>query len=116
MYLYMFCIHIHSCILVYPCMQTSAYTCTCYVHIHAYIYTCTHKNISMDTYIYETMRYNVYCLKFHPIKTYTYRLTYCFPLHLISWILSVVFIELFNKLALFKLLWNLIPSLEALIE
>ena len=69
----------------------------------------------MDAHTYETMVYSVYCSKFQPNKIRTYRLTYCFLPHLFSKILSVAFIELFNKLGLFKLLWNLIPSLEALI-
>ena len=62
------------------------------------------------------MGYSVYCLKFHPNKIHRCRLTYFFPLHLFNKILSVVFTEPFNKLGLFKLIWNLIPSLVALIE
>ena len=77
----------HSCILVNPCMQTA------HTRVHV-----------------------KYSSKFHPNKIHTYRLTYSFPLHLFSKILSVVFIEHFHKLGLFKLLWNLILSLEPLIE
>ena len=62
------------------------------------------------------MGYSVYYLKFHPNKIHRYRLTYFFPLHLFNKILSVVFIGLLNKLDLFKLFWNLIPSLVALTE
>ena len=96
----------------------NAYACTCLVHIHAHTYTCTHqyKLINMDTHIHETMRYSVYCSKFHPNKIHTYRLTYCFPLHFFSNILSVVFIEFFSKVDLFKLLGNLIPSLDRIVR
>ena len=92
----------NSCIPVYPFMHISMYMCKCeYVHIHGHIYTCTRTITNMDTHIYETMRYSMYCLKFHPSKINTYRLTYCFPLHLFSKILPLVFTELFNKLGLF---------------
>ena len=67
--------------------------------LHAFLYPCK-------------MGCSVYYSKFHPNKIHTYRLTYCFPLHLFSKILSVVFIKLFNKMGLFKLLWNHIPLLE----
>ena len=97
--------------VVNPYMHT-AHTC---VHVK-YICMHAHTNIDMDTHIYETKGYSVYCSKFHPDEIHKYRLTYCLPLHLFIKILLLVLIELFNKLGLFKLLWDLIPSLEALIE
>ena len=108
-------IQTNPCILVNRCIYT-AHTCIHVKYIYMYTHAHTHTKINMNTYIYETMWYIVYCSKFHTNKIHTYRLLYFFPLHLFSKILLVVFIERFNKVGLFKLFWNLISLRKALIE
>ena len=91
-------IHMNSFILVYPCMHISMRAHAQF--IHANIYTSTHTNINMDKYIYEMTRYSTYCSNSHPNNIHTYRLTYCFPLHLFSKILLLAFTELSNIVGL----------------
>ena len=97
-YLYVLIHVIYTCILV----SLNIHVCTLArtsVHVNMYInmrgYTYGHTNTNMDIhicgYIY-TKIYSVYRLKFHPNKIHTRRLTYCFPLHLFSKVLSVVFL------------------------
>ena len=91
--------------------HTHLRTCI-HTYIHSQTYTCTYIHTQIHTYTHEIMRYSVYLWSFYQIRFIRTHLYILFSTTLVCRKLLLVVIELFTNLALFKLFWNLIPSLQ----